>query len=325
MEEKLNKAKGVMLGQACGDALGATLEFSAAKDNLKKYGKQGLREMVGAGPFNLLPGQITDDTELAYGLARTLVKHGYDPDKVAQAYVRWKHSQPFDCGTTCSNAFGINMTDIQTKGFNYKTLIERAKNRITSQSNGALMRISPLAIYGHSMSDNNLINLAFLDASMSHINMVCQISNAAFILAIKSGINGVDREGMYETALKFAKRYQEATPEVLNALLKANEERPELCRHQIGWVLKALQNAFYELLYGKSFEDSLVHTVMAGGDTDTNGCIAGALLGSYYGPDHIPNRWIQTVINCKTSRPQEYQSQDILKLATDIFNKDSEQ
>jgi len=34
-----------------------------------------------------------------------------------------------------------------------------------------------------------------------------------------------------------------------------------------------------------------------GGDTDTNGCIAGALLGAYYGYDKIPKEWIKSVDN----------------------------
>jgi len=45
-----------------------------------------------------------------------------------------------------------------------------------------------------------------------------------------------------------------------------------------GWVLIALQNAFHQLVRAPSAEEGTIATVNAGGDTDTNGAIAGALL-----------------------------------------------
>ena len=50
-----------------------------------------------------------------------------------------------------------------------------------------------------------------------------------------------------------------------------------------GWVLFALQNAFFHLRRDATVEDALVATVGKGGDTDTNAAIAGALLGPAYG------------------------------------------
>lgn len=55
----LDRFRGCLLGLACGDALGTTVEF-AARD-----GFQPLTDMVGGGPFHLQPGQWTDDTSLA--------------------------------------------------------------------------------------------------------------------------------------------------------------------------------------------------------------------------------------------------------------------
>lgn len=43
----------------------------------------------------------------------------------------------------------------------------------------------------------------------------------------------------------------------------------------VGYLGMALQTAYYELLNGSSFEQSLVDIMERGGDTDTNGCIAG--------------------------------------------------
>ena len=46
-----------------------------------------------------------------------------------------------------------------------------------------------------------------------------------------------------------------------------------------GFVLIALQNAFFELLHAPDLQTGVVNTVRRGGDTDTNAAIAGALLG----------------------------------------------
>ncbi|MGI5863844.1 MAG: ADP-ribosylglycohydrolase family protein [Myxococcales bacterium] len=59
-----DRALGALLGQAAGDALGTTVEFESRQAIARRY-PQGLREIVGGGPFGLKPGQITDDTELA--------------------------------------------------------------------------------------------------------------------------------------------------------------------------------------------------------------------------------------------------------------------
>ena len=44
-----------------------------------------------------------------------------------------------------------------------------------------------------------------------------------------------------------------------------------------------------------NFEDALIALVNAGGDTDTNGALAGAVLGARYGASAIPPRWISHV------------------------------
>ena len=79
-----NDIEAVFLGLAVGDALGTTLEF-------KPLGTFKLIEdIVGGGPFNLKPGQWTDDTSLALCLAESLIrKQRFDPIDQLERYVRW--------------------------------------------------------------------------------------------------------------------------------------------------------------------------------------------------------------------------------------------
>ncbi|MDF1664004.1 MAG: ADP-ribosylglycohydrolase family protein, partial [Planctomycetota bacterium] len=51
----LNRVRGTWLGQIAGDALGTTLEFMSAGRIAARY-PDGLRRIVGGGPFKVLPG-----------------------------------------------------------------------------------------------------------------------------------------------------------------------------------------------------------------------------------------------------------------------------
>jgi ADP-ribosylglycohydrolase len=90
-------------------------------------------------------------------------------------------------------------------------------------------------------------------------------------------------------------------PDVVEALEGARSSPPDdFITHQ-GWILIALRNAFYRLLQAPSpeeLEECLVETVMAGGDTDTNAAIAGALLGAVHGREALPAQWRQMVLSC---------------------------
>ena len=94
----------------------------------------------------------------------------------------------------------------------------------------------------------------------------------------------------------------EAVPAVVDALSRAATAAPDCHGEHMGWVLIALQNAFYELLHAPSLEDGVVATVRRGGDTDTNAAIAGALLGAVHGRDAVPLQWRQMVLSCRASR-----------------------
>lgn len=302
----LDRAQGCWLGQIVGDALGTTVEFQAPEGIARRF-PQGLRELVGGGPFGLLPGQVTDDTELALALARSLVAEGrYEREAVAAAYRAWYRSGPFDVGGTTRRAFGGPETDADG--------MERRANR-ESQANGSLMRASPLGIFGWRLPPEALAVLAAQDSRLSHPHPVCVASCVVFTHAIARALRtGEGPEALYAATLDYACREALCEP-VLDTLRAAAKDPPADYVRSMGWVRIALQNAFYRLLHAPSFEEGLVATVAAGGDTDTNGCIAGALLGAVHGLDAVPSRWKETALGCVTDRGPTYQTHDALALA----------
>lgn len=64
-----DRARGALVGVHAGDSLGATVEFQSAEACRARF-SDGLRDIVGGGPFDWEPGAPTDDTDLTVVIAR---------------------------------------------------------------------------------------------------------------------------------------------------------------------------------------------------------------------------------------------------------------
>ena len=69
-----------------------------------------------------------------------------------------------------------------------------------------------------------------------------------------------------------------------------------------GYTLKAMQVALWCATQASDFEEALVAVVSAGGDTDTNGAVAGAVLGARFGLNAIPSRWRERLVEIRQGR-----------------------
>ncbi|KAK4465312.1 ADP-ribosylation/Crystallin J1 [Cladorrhinum samala] len=78
-----------------------------------------------------------------------------------------------------------------------------------------------------------------------------------------------------------------------NGPLKSANWKTELPFDASGYVLESLKLAVAAMLDERSLEDVLVDVVRVGRDTDTNGAIAGGLLGARDGVEAIPPRWLE--------------------------------
>ena len=284
---------------------------------------EGVRELEDGGAFNTIAGQLTDDSEMALMLARCLIRENkYDAGAVLEAYVHWFASNPFDCGATTSRALGAaQMGKDREDRLNF---VAQSASQ-DSEANGSLMRISPLAVFGWSNPDKAVV-WAREDSSLTHPNPVCRESCAAFVRAITIALAGGDAAECYGAALEEASKGGEFT--VISTLEVAATQRPEVMDiNNVGSVLLAMQNAFYQLLHAESFEEALVETVRCGGDTDTNAAICGALLGAIHGRDAIPDRWLQRIITCRPllaagahkPRPIDFWPVDVYELAEKLL------
>ncbi len=301
-------AQGCLLGQLAGDALGSLVEFQSPEEIVRRY-PDGVRELADGGTWNTMAGQPTDDSEMALLLARILIEQGhYEPDAALQAYRFWLDSDPFDCGMTI------------------ETGLQGHPNPL-SQANGAMMRISPLGIFGANHPLEDVSHWAGQDAALTHPNPVCQQANALFAMAIAHSIStGCTADELYRHIKQWAMEMA-IEPALMEIILQSNQSPPSDYVHQQGWVLIAFHNALWQLGHASDFEMGVVNTVMQGGDTDTNAAIAGALLGSVYGLNAIPSQWKDQVLNCRPKagdpgvyrpRPECFWPVDALELAESL-------
>jgi ADP-ribosyl-[dinitrogen reductase] hydrolase len=291
---RLRRAQGALLGQICGDALGSLVEFESEEEIAEDY-PEGVRELVDGGTWNLLAGQPTDDTELALALARSLIRRGrFVAGDAARAYAAWYESHPFDIGHTTRAALGAAAAAMRAG--RDPAAAARAGARSESRSNGSLMRVSPLGIFGHGLAPAELATLAREDARLTHPHPVCADAGAVFTAAVARAVaRGGTPAELADWALAFAREHR-LHEEVIEALVISTKHRPDFATHQ-GLVTVALQNAFFQLRHA-SPEEALVDTVRRGGDTDTNAAIAGALLGAVHGVEGLPLRWRNAVLSC---------------------------
>ena len=293
-EARVDRAQACLLGQVIGDSLGSLVEFKRPEEIAQLY-PGGLRELADGGVFHTIAGQPTDDSEMALALARSLVgERVFEPEKILEKYREWLQTRPFDIGTTTERGLlGLHTAE--------------------SESNGSLMRVSPIGIWAAG-DPARAAEAARADSALTHKNPLCVEACAGYAAAIAAGVAGASRETMREAALANCRgRAREA---IETARLPADFTT------QMGWVLIALQNAFFHLK-SSSFEAALVQTVGRGGDSDTNAAVCGALLGAALGRQAIPSRWILPVLACRATveagaprpRPPAYWPDDVLELA----------
>lgn len=277
MTEKINelmdKVRGVFIGGALGDALGAPHEFRYHKDN--KYTgilhhRFKFNAMYQATRY-LVPGQTTDDTEMSLTLAHSMIRNnGYDRNDVIMSYERWANNSPL---------LGINTRTLfkgvkTIKGYEkrYNKLFSTPESIYDNQSNGSMMRCFPLAF----LWDNEVI---VTDCKITNPSPVNIDANLVYINAIRLAILGYDRITIFNHVKEIA-----TTAEVKNVLIEITDKKERNIKGKTkGWVLHTFYCAMWSLLYTTSYQEGIDYIVLLGGDTDTTAAISGALLGALFG------------------------------------------
>jgi ADP-ribosyl-[dinitrogen reductase] hydrolase len=272
-----DRARGVMLGLAAGDALGAAVEWLHPDQIVARYGGP-LRDMTASGTWEL--GEWTDDTAMALILAESLAdKAGYDDEDVFSRYALWARSRPKDIGATVSAALvrARSATEARAAAAAFH---EHSGGK--SAGNGSLMRTAPIAVR-YRDDAGALERVSRLDSSLTHHDPMAGDACVWLNLTIAALIDG--------------RRPPESTSDVGRAAAAAVAGGEGRLAHEaqanLGYVMTALAIGFAAAFRHDTFEDAVVWAVNLGGDADTNGAVAGALAGARFGAEAIPERWLE--------------------------------
>jgi len=272
---------GCLLGLACGDALGATLEFLSRDEIRARYGQ--LRDIVGGGWLRLTPGEVTDDTQMATCIAESIVATGtVDADDIARRFVDWLHSEPPDIGTTTRRA--LMYLDC---GLSWQEAGERTYREAGGQGigNAGVMRCAPIGLFRCNDLDR-LIADSRLSSAITHADPLAQWAAVAVNVALRELLlNGQQPDFLERIAAVIEERAVAQAVRVV-PLLAADEVR------STGYALHTMQTALWCLTHHPTFEEAVIAAVNCGDDADTSGAVTGALAGAREGIGAIPARWL---------------------------------
>jgi len=273
-----DRVAGGLLGLAAGDALGATVEFLPPAAIARRYGRH--RHICGGGAFDWRPGQGTDDTDLAYAVARAYAE-GYSLDRVARGFLDWYRGRPCDIGGTTAAALAelAGGRDPAMSG-------HVVEGRSMSAGNGSLMRCLATGLVRTDPSQRRREAVAI--SAVTHSDRRCTQACVVYCDLV-------------------ALLLEEATPAEAVAAVLASSPMGDDVAHAVatagelagedldtsGYVLATLQVGVWALLQPRPAEDVLVEVVNLGGDADTTAAVAGGLLGVRDGAGAIPQRWVE--------------------------------
>ncbi len=245
--------------------------------------------MVGHGTWNQPAGTITDDTEQALCIARSLVEQqAFDPADIADRFVGWFDSNPFDIGV---------MTRQSLSRLKQGAAWDEAgqvvwENSVEGQNagNGSVMRCPPLAI-PYAAEWDRLAEVSRQSSQITHADPRCTGGCAVLNLTIAGLLQ--DAATPLQDALEYAG--SDAPEELLEALRPIARGESPAALETSGYVVHSLQTALHDGLRAESAEEAIVTAVNRGGDTDTIGAIAGAVAGARWGASGLPERWREVI------------------------------
>ncbi|MFC5993504.1 ADP-ribosylglycohydrolase family protein [Pseudonocardia hispaniensis] len=278
-----DRAVGVLLGAAVGDALGVPYEYGSR--SLPGPGEPA--RMLGGGLGGYAPGQWSDDTEMACVLAEVAAT-GADLrtadalDRIADGFLRWFADGPADIGVQTRAVLSAVRPGPGAAARLRARAAELHERTGRTAGNGSLMRTGPVAL-AHLGDPDAIAAAARAVSALTHHDPQAGDACALWCLAIDHAV----RTGQLDLRVGLG----HVGPEWAELVDEAERCTPNRFGARNGWVVAALQCAWSAITRGGGFEEGLQAAVRAGGDTDTVAAIAGALLGAGHGGSAVPARW----------------------------------
>lgn len=320
------RARGMFLGLAIGDALGAPVEFLPSPsdvyiadmgEKIEHYYKNSRAPM----------GVWTDDTSMALCVADSLLEQGgYDSYDIMDKFYDWAyykyraHPQaPIDIGGQVLRALDQ---------YEKEPEVSEDTPRTEAAGNGCIMRLAPIIIanvfadkkYPTLMDgyrkgtitakpdtkskteicieEKNIqpvLEMARLSCRETHNSYMAEAVTEMFAAMLYAAMMGLKKNNIFAGSFRwiFDDDLQESASLVYDKINVAlTDKTGDSFRDLGGHCLDAFLIAVWGLANFETFKDGMLAVIRLGGDTDTNAAIYGQLAGAYYGYNEIPKEWV---------------------------------
>ena len=341
---EMYKVLSCIYGAFLGDAMGAFCEFHKPNKNNSKMIFKTETTVIGG-----VPGQVTDDSEMALSLAYAIMDNPEKKDLISDYiffyYGAWSQTHPLDIGSTTKKSlkeFNFNKYNPNLSNFKdiEKTLLEK---NVNSLSNGFLMRKSPFIAwlyYRYFDEVNNALELikndelfhlyikirtiSQTDNKCTNPNQQANIVSAFYCLMALMAIKGLSSSQIIDIITKFCKfdyfqnlkkdddekivslkmlgyieLFNSPQFDLWNSFADPNKKE-EFVYHHMGYYFHALKLTIYFLCqlenlkkkFGikKLYKEIMYKICDLGGDTDTNCCIVGTVIGPLIGMSYFGSK-----------------------------------
>ncbi len=335
-----DRARGLMAGIAVGNLLGIVMEGWPRRRISREF-PEGVTEIVA------MPG-YPDDDDLAQAIEiadAATAAGGLDVDDLGRRFWAWAETNGAGMGGLTGDVLALygGSYPLRVAGNGRSGTVRTPQGMPIVEAsqqawaggragNGALMRCTPLAIRWRD-NPHRLVRESVLSAVPTHWDRRCGWSCALANLAVAGALRGEilpakallrsAQDGMAASmpALRDFGYSAEIPPSVSEAVTLASRSSMDNLRFDgddMGYTLLSLQAALISYWRANDFESGLREVVEAGGDTDINGAIVGAVLGAQFGLAAIPERWRRRVDEIRTGHVSMEASADRLAALAEV-------
>ena len=281
------RIRGAFLGMACGDAVGAAVEFCPPGSF------EPLTDMIGGGKFDLEPGEWTDDTSMALCMAESLIDKGQlDLCDHLQQYKKWYETGHLSSTGMC---FDIGMTTRSA----LNKFTDKVRNPVVgaqaarAAGNGSLMRLcpAPLAFWQQPSAS---MEVAVWSSRTTHGAPQCLDACRYFAGLLVGCMNGVSKDTLLSPMYSPLQDYTWSPslhPEVKEVMMGSFRHKAPPDIVGSGYVVRTLEAALWAFFHTDNFRDGCLKVANIGDDADTTAAVYGQIAGAFYGEEGIPRSW----------------------------------
>jgi ADP-ribosyl-[dinitrogen reductase] hydrolase len=275
-----DRYRGCLLGLAAGDAVGTTVEF-------KPRGSfTPLTDMVGGGPFDLEPGQWTDDTSMALCLATSLIEcQGFNPDDQMKRYYDWYQNGYLSSNGECfdiGNTVFLALAEYRKSGNPYS-----GSTHPNTAGNGSIMRLAPVPMF-YATDRTQALQFCVESSRTTHATVECLDACRLFGEILLRALTGASKSEI----LSPCHDDQLTSPKIQAIAQGAYQDKPIDEIRGSGYVVDSLEAALWCFWQTETYEQAILAAANLGNDADTTAAVCGQVAGAFYGESGIPSHWL---------------------------------